>query len=1279
MTTNSHPALRRDRIGAAASIAVALLAAQAALAQQATESTTDTKPAAAKPPEAKPADVKPKAPVNELETVLVIGTRRSQQSAIDRKKRAATAQDSIVAEDVGAFPDRNIGEAISRIAGVALDRGDYGEGVTVSIRGNSSELTRVEMDGMGVSSGAGTNLLGRGAEGGDGRGTEFRELPADLIKSVDVIKGSTAAMTEGSLGGGILITTRTGLDFDKPYYMIKGESTQSDLVKKTTPRYNVILADKFLDKKLGVLFNWSKARTVSENHSISQGGSNNNQGLLRLADFDNSPEKTFTFNPNTLNQADPTALVTLLASPKTAAAGGGFFNAASPLEILQKSAAAQTKADCFAAFPNLSATEIASIQPGSRNATINAAINQRNSEQMTCLNQWNDYTPSNAGGFRYNLRRQDDRRDNADIRFDFKLSDKLTVYTKLANAKRHVDDTVGFLGVGSTPQFNTAFTENIPTNGGAAVRTLTPGTSGILLPGTYSFPTATANNGVTRPLTMGAMTTILPGYTVDSSHHVTSYSVDNGSYTTDTIFSSIDTTTKTLITGGDYVDGRLKAQFMGGYVKSTAMRYDRRASFGYNYGVGNFAIQPNGLWAFTLPDGSQNDQLNFGKYATLNPAVKYDGFAASATNPVAIPAYTAAQTAQYTNSTLLQVIRSFDSENSEKQGKLDLSYNLVDKLPFLTSLKGGVQIRKNASDFWNGAGSTVKEPVGTYGQAGFVPGVYMEPVNSRWIVVGCENTAGSLAAGGQPCAKNGYAPNVTLNKGTATANPGGTTTLTRAQYEELVRQTMTLAPASQFYANAKDRPATLLNGWNQLDIDKLFQLAGVPVRLDCFRQCTASDGKVYDMPVSHAVEKVTAGYVMTDFEVDRVPFTNWTLPFGMEIAGNFGVRVVKTDVEGTGYVTLRSNRIIAGSFDPANPYASGGLQAYTQTTNTSVKASNTDVMPSLNLATWVVPDKTVVRYSVGKTVARPPISKLLPEGTCNLYEFVYAGAPDADGNEPDQGCGRFGNPALKPQTNVNHNLSLEWFPNRDSMFSVAYYRQRGLIGAPTLLTSRNNVKLFKDSTALDPFTGKPLADQEFTYTTWDNQPAATRRGYEFGMKTAFSFLPSVLRYTGLDANFTKAKSTQGQPVLDLISGSVMPVAGEPKYSWNASLWYDDGAFQARVAMQVVAKKYVGFTPGAANSTIAVNNYPSVGTINWRLPYNPGAPIFAPRTAFVDAKVSYKFKNGLEIFADARNLTGERGQSNTGGYQDYADGIPSIYSDNYNGRRYTVGFTLRSPR
>jgi len=1259
--------------------------AQQAQAPQA-PATAASAPAAAKPAAAAAAATAAKKDevsktnlglTTELDSVMVIGTRASQRSSIDRKKNSATAIDSIVAEDVGAFPDRNIGEAISRIAGVALDRGDFGEGTSVSIRGNGAELTRVELDGMGVRSGAGTDLLG----GGDGRGTEYRELSSDLIKSVDIVKGSTAAMTEGSLGGGVLITTRTGLDFAKPYYSLRMAATQSDLNKKTTPNYNLVLADKFFDKRLGVILNLNKSTYSNEQHGVTQGGSNNQQGLVRLADFDNSPEKTFTHNPSTL--AGDTINNPLLASPLT---GGGFFNASTPTELLTKSAAAQTKADCFTAFPNLTAAQTAAIGAGGGISQTNNRTNaytQRQNEQLTCLNQWNDYSPSQTAGFRYNFKSQEDKRNGGDIRLDFKVNDQLSVYSKYSAAKRTVDDIVGFLGVGSNTLFNgvvngvNSFTDNTVTN----VRSVAANSPypAFASPGTYSWRAANV------PLIQGATTNVLPGYTVDSTHHLTNYSTANGTFGTDTIFSTIDTDSKTLVLGGEYRDGRLRAQFLGGSTKSTAQRYDRRASFGYTYGEGNFALQPNGIWAFTLPDGSNNDQLNIPKYAQLNPATPSALFAASAVNPTTVPAYTAAQRALYTNNTLLQVIRSFDTESSEKTGKLDLSYDLQDKVPFFTWLKGGFNLRDTGGSTWNGGGGTIKEPVGAYGTAGFVPGVYMPSVNTRWNVIGCENTAGSLGAGGQPCAANGYAPNNQLNNGNG-AVVAGTTTLTRAQYEELIRQTMTVTPAGQFYGGSKDRPATLIDGWNQIDIDKLFALAGVPVRLDCMRSCTASDGKVYAMPVSTFKETSSAAYLMTDFEMDRLPFTNWALPFGMELTGNFGARVVRTKVEGTGYLTFRSLRINPLTFNPADPSNAAGFITSTLSQNASLKPmSTTDVLPSLNLALWPIADKLALRYSLAKTVARPPISKLLPSGgtnvVCSFNEFTDIGAEgETDGTPADQGCsGTMGNPALKPQTNVNHNLSLEWFPNRDNMFTVAAFRQRGLIGAPVLGVGRQDVKVFAGSSAVDPASGKALSDIEFSFFQWDNQKPSTRRGLEFGMKSAFTFLPSVLRYTGLDANYSRVRSTQGAPALDLISGNVLPIANEPKYSYNASLWYDDGGFQARVALQVVAERYFTFSPNTTTN-VGVNNYPSVvGTSGVRVPYNPGAPMFGNRTAFIDAKIAYRFKNGLELFADVRNLTGERTQTSTGGYQEYEGGIPSVYGDGYSGRRFMVGFNIRSPQ
>jgi TonB-dependent receptor len=1251
------PLLRRDRIGTAVSFALALMAHEAATAQ-----TPAAPAAAASAPTAQPAEAKPKAPVNELETVLVVGTRQSQQSAISRKKNAATVQDSIVAEDVGAFPDRNIGEAISRIAGVALDRGDYGEGVNVTIRGNGPELTRVEMDGVGVSSGAGTNLLG----GGDGRGTEFRELSSDLIKSVDIVKGATASMTQGSLGASVIIETRNGLDFDKPYYSFRLAASKSDLARKTTPDANLIWADKFFDKKLGVLLNLNRARTVRENHSISQGGSNGQQGLVRLADFDNSPEKTFSY-ANSLAALSPSQAD--VPHSQWATTGGGVFAALTPRQILEKSAAAQTKADCLAAFPLYTTAQLAPITT-SNNRTL--AYQSRVNEQLSCLNQWNDYTPSHTVGPRYNFRSNDDTRTGGDIRLDFKVNDQLAVYGKWMQSRRHVDDIVGFLSMGGAPVFNGTgtFTDNVATN----TRTLTTGASGSTLPGSYSFR---ANN---QPLIQGATTNLLPGYTVDSTHHVTSYSTDGNFLGTDTILSSIDTTNKTLQGGGEYRNDRLRAKFMASYNQGTGLRYDRRASFSSLYGVGNFNLEPNGLWNFTRPGGAEIDQLgNLAGYATLNPAVASTAVNIDNLNPVFTPAYTAAQRARYTNNTQLNVIRAFDNENAEKQLKLDLTYNTLDKLPFVTALKSGLQLIDYRSTSWGGGGGELVAPVGTAGQAGFKPGVYAPSVTGRWNVIGCEDTTGSLATGGQPCAF-GAVKNPRYDAGVG-GTVGGTTTLTPAQFQDLVRQTMTIAPASQFYGGAKDRPATLLNGWNQIDIDKLFQLVGFNAPLNCFRTCTASDGKVYDMPKSGLKDKQTAGYLQTDFEIDRLPFTDRPLPYGLELAGNVGVRVVRTDMASTGFMIFKSIRKnanwVEGNGDTTNVTTAQVSQ------NVDFKGSRTDVSPSLNLALWPLPDKLVTRYSWAKQIARLPMSRVSPVAdgavTCTLSEIIEDRPPEDDGTAADQGCNRiFGNPAMKPQTTISQNLSLEWYVNRDTSLAVSAFQQRDLVGAPNLRVGRQDVRLFEGSNLLDPLTGTPLRDLEFSFAQWDNDRPSKRRGIEFSSKTAFTFLPSVLRYTGFDANYSRLRNSGGAPVIDQISGEALPMAGQPKYSYNASLWYDDGALQMRVAQQVVASRYQTYSP-ATGTNVGVANFPAEG-VAWRTPaYNPGAPIFGKRTAFVDAKVSYRFKSGIELFADVRNLTGERNQSSTGGYQNYEGGIPSIYTDSYYGRTYMVGLIYRSPR
>ncbi len=86
----------------------------------------------------------------QVEEIVVVGARQAEQSAIQRKKRAKTNQDSIVADDIGNFPDKNVGEAVARIAGVGLDVADDGQQGGFTIRGQGADLVRVEVDGMSM-------------------------------------------------------------------------------------------------------------------------------------------------------------------------------------------------------------------------------------------------------------------------------------------------------------------------------------------------------------------------------------------------------------------------------------------------------------------------------------------------------------------------------------------------------------------------------------------------------------------------------------------------------------------------------------------------------------------------------------------------------------------------------------------------------------------------------------------------------------------------------------------------------------------------------------------------------------------------------------------------------------------------------------------------------------------------------------------------------------------------------------------------------------------------
>ncbi|GAA0660343.1 TonB-dependent receptor [Sphingomonas insulae] len=208
------------------------------------------------------------------EDILVVGTRASLQSAIARKRNAGTVVDSIVADDIASFPDKNVGDSLSRITGVQLSR-DFGEGTQVSIRGVEPDLNRVEINGVSQASANGT------------RAGDFRELATELVKSIDVFKGYQASLTEGGLGGTVSIETRKPLELKKALGSVVFSEQHLDLTQDWRPRATVILGTpKFLIDGLGVLLN------VTYDDKSTRQDYSSNTNYNRLADFDHSDQKT---------------------------------------------------------------------------------------------------------------------------------------------------------------------------------------------------------------------------------------------------------------------------------------------------------------------------------------------------------------------------------------------------------------------------------------------------------------------------------------------------------------------------------------------------------------------------------------------------------------------------------------------------------------------------------------------------------------------------------------------------------------------------------------------------------------------------------------------------------------------------------------------------------------------------------------------------------------------------------------------------------------------------
>ena len=178
---------------------------------------------------------------SEPTVVVVTGARAALARALDLKRNADVIQDSISATELGRFPDDNVADSLTHIAGISVSRTRGGEGQYINVRGLGSGYNIVTLN---------RRIL---ATDGDGRDFAFDVLPSEMIGGADVMKSASAAQMEGSIGGSVNL--RSARPFDNPGYHASAriEGDRNDLSRKNGVKLSGVVSNTFNDNKMGFI------------------------------------------------------------------------------------------------------------------------------------------------------------------------------------------------------------------------------------------------------------------------------------------------------------------------------------------------------------------------------------------------------------------------------------------------------------------------------------------------------------------------------------------------------------------------------------------------------------------------------------------------------------------------------------------------------------------------------------------------------------------------------------------------------------------------------------------------------------------------------------------------------------------------------------------------------------------------------------------------------------------------------------------------------------------
>ena len=395
------------------------------------------------------------------------------------------------------------------------------------------------------------------------------------------------------------------------------------------------------------------------------------------------------------------------------------------------------------------------------------------------------------------------------------------------------------------------------------------------------------------------------------------------------------------------------------------------------------------------------------------------------------------------------------------------------------------------------------------------------------------------------------------------------------------------------FGSGLDLPAGTPTSWLVPDLEALDRIVG----FSCNCVNSYGDFRVTALPseTRSATEHTDGAYAQLDWDTELA---------GIGVRGNLGVRYVET--------TLTAN---------------GAQTQGTTVTEQTVETVYNETLPSFNLVLEPV-ENVLIRFAAAETMARPGLDNLTPGGTIDTVPPGYSL--------------NVGNPYLEPIRSTNYDVSIEYYPYDEALFSVAFFRK----DIETFSQRLQQSMAYQDSGyPLEWLPSGVLPTDSFTVTTFLNTEGGYLEGYEISLQTPFSFLPAPLDGFGAVVSYTSIDS-EVEYITNVSTGAsvTQPLVGASPTSFSGTLYYERGPFEARVSA-VYRDEYLTLVP-AQNGNDVEGKAEQMN---------------------VDFSASYDIGDHLSLSFEAINLTDQ--------FDERWINSEHHFSNNYEhtGREFVVGF------